>query len=282
MQNTQRKFELSRFLGMKPDGRGAIDTLGAVATDSSQPSADETTDVEAMDGSSLARTPVVKVSQSLLDSRCILRPRDSTSNATAYKMLRTQVLNRLDQIGANTLAIVSASSSEGKTLTAINLAISLASDHSHTALLVDLDLARPSMHRRFGFDPQLGVEDCLRSHLPIERALVRPQGYEQLTLLPARGRVENSSELLASSRTAQFVAELKNRYANRVIIFDLPPVLEADDALAFSKHIQAALLVVCEGRTRRDDLPRAINLLRDTPIVGTVLNGSLERSRQYY
>ncbi len=283
MQTAQRKFELSLFLGMKSSGRRAADqSITEIAGAGEVPSEISDNGIASMGRSSIACTPVVDVDSSQLDGRCVLRPRDSTPNATAYKMLRTQVLNRLDRIGANTLAIVSASANEGKTLTAINLAISLASDHSHTVLLVDLDLRRPSLSQRFGFEPKLGVEDCLISHLPIERVLVRPQGYEQLTLLPARSRVENSSELLASPRMAEFVAELKGRYANRIVIFDLPPILEADDALAFSRHIQAALLVVCEGQTRREDLPRAIHLLQDTPIVGTVLNGSRERTKHYY
>ena len=80
----------------------------------------------------------------------------------------------------------------------------------------------------------------------------------------------------------ELVTEMRNRYTNRVLIFDLPPVLLADDALAFSRHIQAALLVVNERHTKRDDVTRALELLRDTPVLGTVLNGSRTRETQYY
>jgi protein-tyrosine kinase len=101
-------------------------------------------------------------------------------------------------------------------------------------------------------------------------------GYERLTLLPARERVEHSSELLMSPATAEIVNEMRSRYANRIVIFDVPPVLQADDALAFARYVQAGLLVIGEGKTRRDDVTRTFQLLHDLPFVGTVLNGSRE------
>jgi Mrp family chromosome partitioning ATPase len=75
---------------------------------------------------------------------------------------------------------------------------------------------------------------------------------------------------------------MRERYKDRVLVFDLPPVLQADDALAFVRHVQAVLVVVGEGRTRRDDLLRTLELLRDVPIIGTVLNGTREPVDTYY
>ena len=69
---------------------------------------------------------------------------------------------------------------------------------------------------------------------------------------------------------------MRERYKDRVLVFDLPPVLLADDALAFARHVQTALVVVGEGKSRRDDLTKTLDLLRDLPILGTVLNGSSE------
>ncbi len=147
---------------------------------------------------------------------------------------------------------------------------------------MDFDLRNPSIHKRFGFEPEIGVEDCLESGHSIGEALVRIAGYERLAVLPARSRVEQSSELLSAARVGELVSEMRNRYTNRVLIFDLPPVLQADDALAFSRHVQAALLVVNERHTKRDDIGRSLELLRDTPVLGTVLNGSRTRETQYY
>jgi Mrp family chromosome partitioning ATPase len=199
-----------------------------------------------------------------------------------YKMLRTQVLRRLSQIDANSLAVLSAGKGEGKTLTAINLAIAVAADARHTALLVDLDLRNPSIARRLGYEPVVGIEDCLRGRRPVYEAMARIAGYERLMVLPARGPVEQSSELLASQRTGELIHELRTRYPNRILIFDLPPVLLADDALAFSRHVEAGLLIVAECASERESIKRSLTLLDKLPIVGTVLNRSRERLEGYY
>ena len=101
-------------------------------------------------------------------------------------MLRTQVLRRLDQLHANTLGIVSATRGDGKTLTAINLAIAIAADPARTALLVDFDLRSPSVHRRFHHEPVCGVEECLQRHTSVRDAMFKVAGYERLTILPAK------------------------------------------------------------------------------------------------
>lgn len=227
-------------------------------------------------------SPLVQFSERDRDQACILPPGASGPNGAAYKMLRTQVLRRLDQLGATSLGVMSAQSAEGKTLTAINLAIAIAADPARTVLLVDFDLRNPSVHRRFGYEPSVGVDDCLRSRRPVQEAMFKIAGYERLTILPARERVEHSSELLMSPATAEIVNEMRTRYANRIIIFDMPPVLMADDALAFARYMQAGLLVIGEGKTRRDDVTRTLQLLHDLPFVGTVLNGSREPARSPY
>lgn len=228
------------------------------------------------------RTPSVNVDPLLLERERILPAGASGPHGPAYKLLRTQALRRLEQIGATSLAVISPGANDGKTLTAINLAITIAATTGRTALLVDFDLRNPSLHRRFGFEPTVGVEECLEARRPIHEALVKVAGYERLTLLPARARVEQSSELLSAKRVGEIVTELRTRYTNRVLVFDLPPVLQADDALAFSQHMQAALLVVSERLTKREDVTRALELLHDTPIIGTVLNQSRSQDMRHY
>lgn len=235
----------------------------------------------------LARTatflaPSVPLDPVRLEQEHVLPPSAGGAGGRAYKLLRTQVLQRLDQLQANTLAVLSPTAAAGKTLTAINLAIAIAAEYGRTALLVDLDLRNPNVHRRFGFEPGIGIEDCLQEDGQVKDAIVRAAGYERLALLPARAPVEHSSELLTSERATKLVAELRARYRNRIILFDLPPVLQADDALAFSRSVQAGLMVVGEGRTQRGDLARSIELLRDLTIVGTVLNGSREPMAPVY
>jgi Mrp family chromosome partitioning ATPase len=202
--------------------------------------------------------------------------------AAAYKMLRTRVLQKMHEHGWNTLAIMSPTPEDGKTFTAINLAIAIASDTTHTTLLVDFDLRKPSVARRFGFEPEYGVDDCLHGRIGIAGALVAPSGYDKLVLLPARQPQQRSSELLTSERAVKLVKEIKDRYSNRIVLFDLPPVLGADDALAFTPLVDCALMVVGASHTRRDDLARSLEIMHKIPIIGTVLNGSrTERSAGY-
>jgi Mrp family chromosome partitioning ATPase len=212
----------------------------------------------------------------------ILAPDACGGPGTPYKMLRTQVFRRLQELGANTLAVLSAVKGDGKTLTAINLAIAIAADYGHTAVLVDLDMRNPSVHRRLGIEPEIGIEDCLQSGRPVYEAMIKLNGFERLMVLPARAPIDHSSELIATARMGELIDELRSLYLNRILVFDLPPVLVSDDALAFLRHVQAGLFVVAEGKTERDDVTRSLSLLRNLPIVGTVLNRSRSGDSSYY
>lgn len=194
----------------------------------------------------------------------------------AYRLLRTQVLQRLRENNWNTLAITSAADSEGKTLTAINLAISLASEVTCTVLLVDADLRQPRLRNYFGLPQEAGLGDYLTGATDdIGSLLVHPSGIDRLVLLPGGQPQPDSAGLLSAPRMLQLIDELKNRYPSRIVLFDLPPLLSASDALAFSPYVEAALLVVEEGRTRSNEVIRAAELLQKTRLIGTVLNKSL-------
>ena len=208
----------------------------------------------------------------LLESNRILHASSSSPAASAFRMLRTQVLQRMREHEWRSLAVLSPSSEDGKTTTAINLAISMANDHRHTVLLVEFDFKRPSIADKLGITPEMGSDDVLRQRASVQECLYHPEGFDRLVILPARATMEHSSEALTGIRCRDLVAELLERYPDRILVFDLPPVLEADDALAFTPLVECALVVVAEGSTRRDDLLRCMELLRKTPIVGTVLN----------
>lgn len=206
---------------------------------------------------------------------------EAGAGAEALRALRTLVMQRMREHGWQTIGVVSARSADGKTTLAANLAVAIASDPRHTALLVDFDLRQPGVARVFGAVPEVGVEDVLGGSSTIESCLLRPSTVPGLRLLPARQEVSNSSTLVASGRCASLVAELRARYANRVIVFDLPPVLEADDAVLAASVLDCVLLVITEGHTARADVVQALDLLRGTNVVGTVLNASsaLPRAR---
>jgi Mrp family chromosome partitioning ATPase len=192
-----------------------------------------------------------------------------------YKILSTQVLQRMRARQWTSLGVSSPGSGEGKTLTAINLAVSLAAEFNLTALLVDADLRRPSVAQYFGIGPSPGLSDYLMWNAPLEDLLINP-GIPGFVFLPGGKPLASSSEALGWQRMADLVQELESRYPNRMVLFDLPPMLRSADVLAFAPHVDAALLVIEEGYTQRDALRRAVEMLNGTPIVGTVLNKSAQ------
>jgi exopolysaccharide/PEP-CTERM locus tyrosine autokinase len=190
----------------------------------------------------------------------------------AYKILRTQVLHRLRENNWNVLGITSPGHGEGKTLTAVNLAVSLAMETSQTVLLVDADLRSPSIHEVFGLEDCPGLADYLLDDQPVEDLLVHP-GIGSFVLLPAGRAISNSTEILTSPKMLALVEEFKNRYPARIVIFDLPPLLHTADVLAFSPYTDALLFVVEEGKTTAEQLQRALLLVKNSrPVLGTVLN----------
>ena len=228
-----------------------------------------------------SRTRVFTPSPTVLEANRVMNPGAADPGAVAFRMLRTQVLQRMEANNWRSLAIFSPGDCEGKTTTAINLAVSLASDRRHTVLLADFDFKHPKVGTRLGLSPASGADDVLAGTASVEESLYHPDGFERLIIFPARTSLVNSSEILAGPRSRDIVHQLRNRYPERIIVFDLPPVLHADDALAFAPLVECGLVVVAEGRTRRDDLTRTIELLHKTPLVGTVLNRAADAPRGY-
>jgi len=220
------------------------------------------------------RTRVFTPPSHILEANRVMNPASADAAAAAFRMLRTQVLQRMNANGWRSLAIFSPRAQDGKTTTAINLAASLANDRRHTVILVDFDFRHPTLAARFGLSPEFGSDDALAGNARVEDCLYHPEGFERLVLMPARDALINSSETLAGPRAREIVNELRMRYPERIVVCDLPPVLGSDDALAFAPLIECGLVVAAEGRTRRHDLMRAIELLHKIPLVGTVLNRS--------
>jgi Mrp family chromosome partitioning ATPase len=199
---------------------------------------------------------------------------------TAYKMLRTRVLQRMRTNMWQTLAVTSATQGDGKSVSAINLAISLAGDVNHNVCLVDLDLRHSSVANYLGIKPKLGISDCLARKVPVEQALLKTD-VDRLVVLPNVRTVTHSSEMISSPQMYEIAAKLASD-PSRIVIYDMPPLLAADDLLAFEPIVDATLLVVSERTTRRTDTMKAFELLEDSNIIGTVLNRSDERTAAYY
>jgi Mrp family chromosome partitioning ATPase len=217
-----------------------------------------------------------------LRERRLISPDDTDPAGYAYRMLRTQLLQRARTHGLGTIGVVSAVNGEGKTLTAINLALSLAAEPNQTVMLIDLDLRRPAIAGTLGLNTPHGLEAWFHGDDPTKNACYALEGVERLYVLPTLSPVSHSSEVLAGLGTRRLLNELKGRDSGRLLIVDLPPVLLSDDALMVAPLLDAVVLVVHERLTRRDDVVRVIELLGNTRIAGTVLNCSSESEKRAY
>ena len=199
-----------------------------------------------------------------------------------YKILRTQILQRTKAEQKNTLMVTGPLPNEGKTLTAINLAISLSHEVDKTVLLVDADLRFPSVHTHFGLPPGPGLVDYLTGDVSLPNLLVHPQGFDKLVLLPGGKAVAGAAELIGSPMMINLVQELKHFYPDRYVLFDLPPVLSYADPTVFAPFVDGIILVVEMGKTAREDIQKCTALLKDFPVLGLVLNKVDERDHEGY
>lgn len=200
-----------------------------------------------------------------------------------YKVLRTQLRQLGEKKAWNTIMVTSVSPGEGKTVTAINLAVTFAREYSQTVLLVDADLRRQSIHRYLGYSSEVGLLDCFQERLPMNEIIAWP-GIEKFTIISGGRVVEESSELMGSPRMQAMVTELKSRYDDRYVIFDVPPVMSGADALAFAPLVDCIVVVVGTGATRQQDLQKALAMLPEEKIAGFVLNryqGANQLYRRY-
>jgi capsular exopolysaccharide synthesis family protein len=216
-------------------------------------------------------TRLVTVSPSVREQNRLVAAIPGHALQDIYGMLRTRILQGMKANNWNTLGVTSPLSGSGKTLTAINLSITIGRDLSHTALLIDADLRHPSAAGYFGYEPEYGLNDYLFNDVPLSQVLFHPD-MDRLTVLPGREAMSESAEMLSSPKLVSLVQDIKSRYIDRMIIMDIAPVLNVDDALALKPTVDCILMVVESGETKQEELAEALELLDGIPIIGTVLN----------
>ena len=223
-------------------------------------------------------TKIKKIEERRLKKGKVISLFHDTEKIDEIKTLRTQVLNHLNQIGGNSILITSSNPYEGKTFTAINLGVSIAQELDRTVLVVDADLRNHSKYHKdfaadfFGTAMHKGLSSYLLGQAEIPDLLVNP-GIERLVLLPAGRPLPNSAELLGSPRMVRLVNDIKSRYSDdRVIIFDSSSVLTSADPLVLARYVDGILFVVEHEKTTADQLKKSIELLKDKPIFGTIMN----------
>lgn len=209
--------------------------------------------------------------EAILDRHHIVADRTKSKEADLFRFLRTQILQSMTKNQFKTLAVSSPRYGDGKTTIASNLAVSIAQDLKQTVLLVDLDLRKPSLSEYLGIRPTFGLTDYLAKKASVKDCLVHLP-FDRITVFPAGKPIDHSSETLGSPQMQKLASELKERYDDRLIIYDMPPLLEQDDPLVFLPHVDAFLMVVREGVTTVEEVKRALDILQSAKVVGVVLN----------
>jgi protein-tyrosine kinase len=193
--------------------------------------------------------------------------------AEEYRKMRSMILQIMKKRGnCNTIMVTSAESGEGKSLTAINLSLILAQEYNHTALLIDADLRRPSLHSYLGLKPNQGLTDCLIDGTEVSQAFIKV-GTQKLSFFPAGRQASNPVELLSSNKMRDLVHDIKGRYRDRYIIIDTPPVLAFAETHVMSSYVDGILFIVKEG-TSSSSVKTALDILKGGNVMGIVYNNT--------
>ncbi|MCU0762426.1 MAG: CpsD/CapB family tyrosine-protein kinase [Hydrogenophaga sp.] len=217
------------------------------------------------------RTEVVQLDEALLDQRRVIAHQKTHPASWAFDVLRTQVLQQMDEHGWRTLAITSPTMESGKTLVAINLAMSIAHQADRTALLVDFDLRRPNVSNFLGLHRKISLNEVLAGSATLAEAMVNP-GLPKLVVLPTNRPVPKASEVLSSPKVGDLITELRERYNDRIVLIDLPPVLAADDVMAILPRVDCVLMVVASGNSTEKEIEESMARLGKANLLGVVLN----------
>lgn len=213
-------------------------------------------------------------------NRCVaFRP--ESAEADAYRVVRARLMQRVRERGGNAVMVTSALPGEGKTLTSINLALTFAKEFHQTVLLVDCDLKRQKIHKDLGYHSERGLIDYLLDDVPVSELMVCP-GVEKMVVISGGRTVGDSSELLGTRRMKELVADMRNRYQDRIVLFDVPPVLAGADVLAFAPLVDHILVTVQAGTTPLPEIRSALAMLPPEKVAGLVLNRQEAPELAYY
>jgi receptor protein-tyrosine kinase/non-specific protein-tyrosine kinase len=189
-----------------------------------------------------------------------------------YKKLKARIMRMTKQDPfKNVLMVTSSVGGEGKSITAANLAFSLARDYDHSVLLIDADTRKPSLHTLLNVKQGIGLSDCLVDNVDLGAAMVKV-GNGNLKFLSAGKSIENPVELFSSHRMQNMIVEMKHRYPDRYIIIDTPPVLLFAETKMLSALVDGIIFVVREGKAPLNHITEALDWMKEEKIMGIVYN----------
>ena len=209
-----------------------------------------------------------------------------TRTADQFRVIKRPLIVNATGKGAAALAhgnlimVTSALPGEGKSYTSINLAMSIAAELDHTVMLVDADVARPSILKMLGLPPSPGLLDVLEGKTDMSSVLLRTN-VDKLTVLPSGTPHEQATELLASDAMRQLLDDMATRYPDRIIIFDSPPLLLTTEARVLATHMGQIVVVVHAGKTLQADVAHALSTIETCPVKMMMLNKARDSQGAY-
>lgn len=183
---------------------------------------------------------------------------------------------------SNLIMVSSSNPNEGKTFISINLALSIALEQDNTVLLIDADVLRPSLHRELEFESKKGLVEYLLAEVDSLSDVIYNTNMPNLKIIPAGKSHHLTNELLASARMVQLAKELAERYPDRLVIFDCPPILGVTETPVLSSLVGQAIVVVEESKTKIDDVKRAVSQLNEDIAIGCVMNKTIRSKKDVY
>lgn len=232
-----------------------------------------------------AQAPVqsrrVELDLDLLERNGIIVPTSPRSQlADQFRVIKRPLIKNAMGKGASEIAngnlimVTSALPGEGKTFTSINLAMSIASELDNTVMLVDADVARPSVMRMLGLPHGPGLLDLVLNEAQDLSSMLLKTNVDKLTILPSGTPHPRATELLASDAMTQLLEEMASRYPDRIIVFDSPPLLITTESRVLATHMGQVVVVVNAGKTLQSEVKQAIDTIDSCPVKMLVLNRS--------
>lgn len=224
---------------------------------------------------------VFKLNPTHLEQNRIVALNKHDPMSWVFDSLRTQVLQKMEENNWRTIAVISPTPEAGKSVITINLAISIAQQSQKTAMIVDFDLRKPRIAQYLGIKREKSINDFLAGDADLSEIIINP-GIPRLTVLHTNRSVKQSSETLSSNNVKKLIVELRERYESRIVIFDLPPILNADDAMVLLPQVDCVLLVMGNGQHTQSEIAETMRLLSKSNILGVVVNRAEIEPRDYY
>lgn len=219
--------------------------------------------------------------ETAIDPKLVVLTEPQSHEAEQFKILRTNILFPLAGNPPRSILVTSTAPMEGKTFAAANLAISIALNINRHVLLIDADMRRPQLHQRFGFGHVPGLSNYLSQGRLLPTLLLKTK-VDKLTLLPAGPPPDNPAELIGAERMSSLLAEVTNRYPDRIVVIDAPPPAMAAETAVLARQVDGILVVVRFGSTRQGDIADLVARLGSKKILGSIVNYIETASSRYY